>query len=74
MVAWAAWTTPAHCKSGRATNLLAGRCVVAMRGAGGVVLGLDGALEEVRELPAQAFGAGWDDVSAARRPGLALES
>lgn len=45
-----------------------------MRGAGGVALDLDGALEEVRELPAQAFGAGWDDVSAARRPGLALES
>lgn len=74
MVAWAAWTTPAHCKSGRATNLLAGRCVVAMRGAGGVVLGLDGALEEAGELPAQALGAGGDDVSAARRLGLALES
>ena len=55
-------------------NLLAVRCVVAMRGAGGVALDLDGALEEVRELPAQAFGAGWDDVSAARSPGLALES
>lgn len=45
-----------------------------MRGAGGVVLGLDGALEEAGELPAQALGAGGDDVSAARRLGLALES
>ena len=45
-----------------------------MRGAGGVALDLDGALEEVRELPAQALGTGDDDVSAARRPGLALES
>ena len=45
-----------------------------MRGAGGVVLGLDGTLEEAGELPAQALGAGGDDVSAARRLGLALES